>query len=456
MAPHEEIMKETANIIPAHDLASWLLTNIDRLLDLCGLSHHKSLEQIIYFALILLASVFVGWVLKRILLFVSRKAVRLKNSDLGREMLRMHTLSSCSHFIPPLVFVSFAPFAFDSSSELLTIIIRISWAYIIVCLAIGLTAILSLVFSRYNAKENTRNLPIRGILNVAKGIVWGIAVIVAVAVIVHRSPAALLGGLGAFAAALMLIFKDSILGFVAGIQMSQNDMLHVGDWIVVPNTPANGTVLDVTLTTVKVQNFDNTIVMVPPYTLVSTSFQNWRGMSESGVRRVMMNIYLNPDTVRFSTDEMLQKIGNKFPGMQKFIAGLQEKKQTVACDTGLAPLNGTIETNLGLYRAYIISYLIDNPMIDKSYDLMVAMQPMSAEGVPMQVYCFSKINQWEGYEAVKSAIMEHALVVADDFGLEVLSGDHLNVDAKNVDAYPINPAVPAPAASSQNPSLSQA
>lgn len=213
-------------------------------------------------------------------------------------------------------------------------IIRLSWAYIVVCIAIGINAILNLIFTRYNVKENTRNLPIRGILNVAKGIVWAIAVIIGIALIVHRSPAALLGGLGAFAAALMLIFKDSILGFVAGIQMSQNDMLHVGDWIVVPGTPANGTVMDVSLTTVKVQNFDNTTVTVPPYTLVSTSFQNWRSMSESGVRRVMMNVYVNPDTVRFATAEMLQKLGEKYDSLHKFITNLQANNQTVACNTG--------------------------------------------------------------------------------------------------------------------------
>lgn len=443
MLPHEEIMKDTTSIIPAHDLASWLLSNIDRMFDFIGLSHHKSLEQIIYFAIIVLVSLAIGWLIKKILLVISRKAVKLQNTELGREILKRHTLSKCSHFIPPLVFVSLAPFAFDSSSELLSIIIRISWAYIVICFAVGITAILDLVFSRYNAKENTRNLPIKGILNVAKGIVWGIAAIIAIAIIVHRSPAALLGGLGAFAAALMLIFKDSILGFVSGIQMSQNDMLHVGDWIVVPNTPANGTVLDVSLTTVKVQNFDNTIVMVPPYTLVSTSFQNWRGMTDSGVRRVMMNIYVNPDTVRFATDEMLQKLSDKYPALQKFISGLKDKQQTVACDTGLAPVNGTIETNLGLYRAYVVSYLLANQHVDPSYDLMVSMQPMSPEGIPMQIYCFSRINQWEGYEAVKAAIMEHALCASADFGLEILSGDHLNVDTNNVEVYPVDPNNPA-------------
>ncbi len=436
---------EHVSIIPAHSLADWLLKHIDHLLDLLGLEHHQSLEQTIYFIIIVAASFFIGWIIKKIIVLISRKAVRLRHSPTGEAMLRLHTLSKCALFIPPLVFVSLAPFAFESKAEALTIIVRIAVAYTVLCIALGITAVFDVVFTRYNEKENTRNLPIQGILNIGKGIVWAIAAIIAISVIVHKSPAVLLTGLGAFAAALMLIFKDSILGFVAGIQMSQNDMLHVGDWIVVPGTPANGTVMSVSLTTVKVQNFDNTIVWVPPYTLVSTSFQNWRGMSVSGVRRVMMSVFINPDTIRPADDAMLATLGQKYPALQSFITGLQEKKQTIAWNAGVAPLNGTIETNLGLYRAYLVTYLLASPMIDNTQDLMVAMQPMTAEGIPMQIYCFSVNNQWQAYEGVQSAIMEHCLVAAPDFGLEILSGDHLNVDTHNTQPFPLTPeSAPAP------------
>ncbi len=430
------------SIIPAHTLADWLLQHIDHLLDALGLERHQSLEQVIYFIIITAASFFIGWILKKIIIVISRKAVKLRHSQTGEAMLRMHTLSKCALFIPPLVFVSLAPFAFESKAEALTIIVRLGVVYTILCIAVGITAVFDVVFERYNAKENTRNLPIQGILNIAKGIVWGITVIIAVSVLVHKSPAVLLTGLGAFAAALMLIFKDSILGFVAGIQMSQNDMLHVGDWIVVPGTLANGTVMSVSLTTVKVQNFDNTIVWVPPYTLVSTSFQNWRGMHDSGVRRVMMSVYINPDTVLPADDKMMDDLGQKYPALEAFISGLKAKKQTIAWNSGVAPLNGTIETNLGLYRAYLVTYLLASPMISNDQDLMVAMQPMTAEGIPLQIYCFSIINQWQAYEGVMSAVMEHCLVVAPDFGLEVLSGDHLNIDTHNTQDFPMPPANP--------------
>ena len=418
------------SIIPAHTLASWLLGHIDALLDFLGLHRHQTLEQIIYFVVIVAASYFIGWVIRKIILVTTRKMVRLRNTPAGRDLLQEHTFTKCSHFIPPLVFLSLAPFAFDSSSEILTYIIRFSLVYLLVALGIGINAVLTFIFLRYNDKENTKNLPIKGTLNIGKGIVWLLVVIFSVSIIVHKSPAALLGGMTAFAAVLMLVFKDSILGFVAGIQMSQNDMLHVGDWITVPSTPADGTVEDVSLTTVKVRNFDNTIIMVPPYTLVSTSFQNWRGMQETGVRRVAKEIFLNPDTVASVTPELLASVSAKYPAMKTFIDSMQAKQQTVAWEPGTKPLNGTIETNLGLFRAYLISYLLGSDMVDKERDLMVKVQPMSAEGVPLQLYFFAVTIQWEQYEAVQSTVMEHAIAAAADFGLEILSADHLMITQK--------------------------
>lgn len=415
------------SIIPAHDLASWLLSTIDDLLDFIGLRRYQSIEQIIYFAIIVAASYFIGWMIRKLIIYGTRKMVRLQNTNAGRELLEQRTFTRCSHFIPPLVFLSLAPFAFNSHSPILSIIIKLSACYLACMVAVGINAVLRFVFSRYNDKENTRNLPIGGILNVAMGIVWILAIIVCVSLLVDKSPTALLGGMTAFAAVLMLIFKDSILGCVAGVQMAQNDMLHVGDWIVVPNTPANGVVMDVSLTTVKVQNFDNTLVMVPPYTLVSTSYQNWRGMSESGARRIAQNIYVNPDSVKNATPEMIDDLCGKFPKLKSFVDNLTADKQTVAWGKGVAPLNGTIETNLGLFRAYITQYLLDNPMINKSFDLMTRVLDIDAKGVALQIYCFSVTTQWESYEAVLSAVMEYTIAMAPQFGLDILSSNELNV-----------------------------
>ncbi len=437
-------MIQADSIIPAHSLAVWLLDNIDRFLDFVGLKRHDSIEQIIYFAIIVAASYFIGWIIRRLILVVTKRLVRFKETAAGSELLREHTFTRCSHVIPPLVFLSLAPFAFDERSTFLTIITRASIVYLCFAIAIGVNSVITFIFTRYNDKENRRNLPIKGVLNISHGIVWIITVIISISVIVDKSPATLLGGLTAFAAVLMLVFKDSILGLVAGVQMTQNDMLHVGDWIVVPSTPANGIVEDVSLTTVKVRNFDNTLVMVPPYTLVSTSFQNWRGMSESGVRRIEGSIFINPETVIKPTADQLKAYGDAFPKVKEFIDKMQAKNQTVAWDPGVAPANGTIETNLGIFRYYLVRYLLDNPMVNNNFDLMVRIMPMSTEGIPVEIYCFSVTTQWESYEAVLSAIFEHAVAHAADFGLQILSGDFLQVKTSQQSAAPQAATTPAP------------
>lgn len=416
-------------IIPSHTIATLIMESIDSVLNRLGLEKYRMLEDLIYFAVIIAASFFIGVVIRRGILMVLQKIATVHNTDFTRELLREKTITKVTRIITPLVFIALMPFAFNSSALIHTIMVRCADIYFILTVGYALTAVLVFIFTRFNAKENTKGLPLKGILNVSIGITWGIVIIICISVLVQKSPATLLTGMTAFAAVLMLIFKDTILGFVAGIQMSQNDMVHVGDWIVVPSTLANGTVEDVSLTTVKVRNFDNTLVTVPPYSLVQGSFQNWRGMQNSGVRRVSQNIFINPDKVTAPTDQLISTLSAKYPGVAKFVESLKAKGATVAWDKGNAPLNGTIESNLGLFRAYLIDYLLHNDMVDKTRDLFASIQPMSAEGVPMQLYFFAVTTQWESYEAIRSAIMEHALLTAPDFGLEILSADHINIDS---------------------------
>lgn len=415
-------------IIPSHTVATLIMYSIDSVLNHLGLEKYRILEDLIYFTVIIFASFFIGVVIRRGILLILKKIAKVHDTDFTRELLRQKTITKVTRIITPLVFIGLMPFAFNSSAIIHTIVVRCADIYFVFSVGYAITAILVFIFTRFNVKENTKGLPLKGILNVVIGITWGIVIIVSISVLVQKSPATLLTGMTAFAAVLMLIFKDTILGFVAGIQMSQNDMVHVGDWIVVPSTLANGTVEDVSLTTVKVRNFDNTLVTVPPYSLVQGSFQNWRGMQATGVRRVSQNIYINPDKVVAPTPELMASLSSKYPGVAKFVDALKAKGTTVAWDKGNAPLNGTIETNLGLFRAYIIDYLLHNEMVDKTRDLFASIQTMSAEGVPLQLYFFAVTTQWESYEAVRSAIMEHALLTAPDFGLEILSADHLNVD----------------------------
>lgn len=426
-------------IIPSHAVGTWLLDIIHKVLDIFGLSHNQIVVEAIYVGVVMCVSIAVGMAIKWLIIAIIRKLVNLRHSELGQQILEHKVISKCAHFIPPLVFMAFLPIAFNRGNHLLVILERLTAAYAVVALGIGLSAIGSFIFFRYNSRENTKGLPIKGILNISLGILWIVVVIIAVSIIVDKSPAYLLTGLGAFAAALMLIFKDSILGFVAGIQMSQNDMLHVGDWIVVPGTPANGTVMDVSLSAVKIRNFDNTIVTVPPYTLVSGSFQNYRGMKEYGARRFTRTFTIDTPTVARLTPELISSIVAKYPEMKEFVDTLQKDNKDVAYGTGIRPVNGTIETNLGLFRAYCCNYLLNSPLLSSGSQVLVRILDPTINGIPVDFYAFTDTTDWNSYEAIQSAIMEHFAVVVPDFGLSIYTSGSLTIDQAAPGAAPTNP-----------------
>ncbi len=415
-------------LIPEHRMAGWLMEHIRRLLEDTGIEAGSTAETMVYFAMIAAASFALSWILRRVILWATRRIVKLRKSSLGEDILRYRTLSRCSHVIPPLVFMCLAPLTFDTGSHVLGLILRLASVYLIITLGIGVNAVFELAFVRYNEHENTRNLPLRGALNIARGVVWGVVAICCMSVLADKSPATLLGGLTAFAAVLMLIFRNSILGFVAGIQMSQNDMLHVGDWIIVPGTDANGTVEDVSLTVVKVRNFDNTMVMVPPYTLVSTSFQNWRWMSESGMRRMDLSFHVDAASVAPVAESDLAGYADEFPELKDFVSRLQQDGATISHDGGHAPVNGTTETNLGLFRAHFCHYLSTSPLINHRSDMMVRVLQPTGLGVPVQIYCFTSTTDWTAYEGIRSAVMERAITDAGKFGLHVYSYSEISLN----------------------------
>lgn len=426
-APHLEKVAQNT-VIPSHDFAVWLLGIVDKVLDFLGLSHDKTIEEIIYTAVILGVSILIGVIVERIALFAVRKLVALRHSEVSRELLSQRTFRKCSHFIPPLVFLCLIPFAFTSDHHVLTWIFRIGGVYLLITIGIAVSAILEFAWTHFQKHDNQKNLPLKGVLNICRGIAWIIIAIVGISILLDKSPMTLLAGLGAFAAALMLIFKDSILGFVAGLQLSNNDMLRVGDWIVVPSTIANGIVVDVTLTVVKVRNWDNTIVMLPPYTLVSTSFQNWRGMQDSGYRLFNRSIYIDQSTIRPATDQLLDAVVKEFPVMADFVnarKAAKEKGEGNVYNPSTEP-NGTIDTNLGLFRAYICLYLLNHPQVGVGQDLLVKLEAATEYGQPLNIYFYSKITSWTQYAALGSEIYEHIAVAADTFGLVLYNAPDRN------------------------------
>jgi miniconductance mechanosensitive channel len=405
-------------MIASHKIASWLLHKVEIAMHALGFGHSEVAQTIVYVAVVAAIAIALGWAVRHATLWALGKIVVWQQSRLGTALLHERTLLKCSHVIPPLVAMVMIPVAFDESTPLLTVIWRAVLVYTTITVAIGINAVLAFIFNRYNEHENTRNHPLKGILNIAIGMVWIIAAVLVVSVIINKSPGALLAGLGAFAAALMLIFKDSILGFVAGIQMSQNDMVRVGDWICVPSTPANGIVLDVSLSTVKVRNFDFTIIMIPPYTIVSTAVQNFRGMRESGVREIQRTFMFRYCDIVASSQQFIQQISAQFPAIKTFISNLAPG-ETATFRPGIHELNGSTETNLGLFRTYAYSYLLSHPMIAQDQRVMVRINEPNNSGVPLQIWCYASNNDWTAYCAIQSQITEHLLTTAPAFGLHI-------------------------------------
>lgn len=426
-------------VVPSHAVAVWMMENIDRLLDWIGLEKDPHTEEFFYVVIVVGLSFFIGWTVRVGILFLARKVVSMSHSRFGQDLLDNHILSTCSHVIPPLVILGLTPYAFESTSFLMRLFEKSLIIYTIIVFVNAINAILTFIYIRYDQNKNNKNLPLKGILNSAKGVVWIIAAVIGVSILVDKSPAALLTGMTAFAAVLMLVFKDSLLGFVSGIQLSQNDMIHVGDWIVVPSTPANGIVQDVSLTTVKVQNWDNTIVTLPPYMLVQGSFQNWRGMTESGARQIARSITFVMTSIHPIDAKFIDDVCKKFPSIAPFVAKIRQGGGKPVFDPDNNTVNGTIDTNLGLFRAYMCRYLLDNPSITKNIQILVRTLAPTSTGIPVQLWCYTSTPNFVAYEAIQSAVFEHIAAVAPLFDLKVFNYSSDN-DLTDVVMMPTQPA----------------
>lgn len=401
-------------MIPSHDVALWLLYWIDNLLEWIGLGRDSSIEELVYVIIVVIIAIATGWLVRLVTIFLLMRTIRFRKSEMWKEVISRKLFTKVSHIMPPLIFLALIPFAFATEKTLLLVLVKgIVVVYLSITIGVAICAFLSFVWSRYDNRKNNKNHPLRGVLNVAKGIVWILVLIISVSTLLDKSPMVLLTGLGAFAAALMLVFRDSILGFVAGLQLSQNDMLRVGDWIVVPSTLANGIVEDVSLTVVKVRNWDNTIVMLPPYTLVSTSFQNWRGMLDSNVRLISRTVLIESNSIHSCDTDFVNEKIKEYPQLGSII----DRKDKY--ERGIAAINGTVETNLGLFRAYLCDYLINHQMISKKWQILVNLLTPNRDGIPLQVYCYANTTDWTTFEAIQSDIMEHIISIAPKFKLTI-------------------------------------
>ncbi len=317
-------------------------------------------------------------------------------------LMKRRVFHNLIHTIPGILVYTLLPAAFVHGKELLLISQKICAVYIILSLLLAINGVLLMILDVYSEKAKAKNHPMKGFIQVLQVILFFVGGIIAIAILINKSPASLFAGLGASAAVLMLVFKDSILGFVAGIQLSANDMVRLGDWVTIPSSNANGIVQEITLNTVKIKNFDNTISTVPPYSLINNSFQNWRGMVESGGRRVMKNITLDLTTLKFCTPEMLDNFRKEIP----LLADYQ-------------PEEGVIPTNSQVYRVYIERYLCSLPVVNQDLDMIISQKEATEYGVPIQVYFFSRNKIWKEYERIQSDIFDHLLAMVPKFELKV-------------------------------------
>ena len=322
---------------------------------------------------------------------------------------------------PALVVYFFAPAVLGADSSATRLVTAGCLLYSVVVVVSVLDGLLNATVDIVRAFPVGRRLPLTSFAQVAKLVLYGVAFIVALSVIIGESPALLFSGLGVMTTVLMLVFKDPILGFVAGIQLSANQMVTRGDWIEMPKYGADGDVLEVALTTVKVQNFDKTITTVPTYALISESFKNWRGMSESGGRRIKRAINIDMSSIRFCDDAMLERL-SRIHYMADY---LEEKRREIETwNAGHAgepatSLHPRRLTNIGTFRAYIVAYLRHHPKIHPQLTFLVRQLAPTMHGLPLEIYVFSTDQNWINYEGIQSDIFDHLLAVVPEFDLRV-------------------------------------
>ncbi|MEM6477270.1 MAG: mechanosensitive ion channel family protein [Pseudomonadota bacterium] len=362
-----------------------------------------------------LAAIIVNFILKRVIL-----------SSLGRYLDQKSDMDDraagwAATVVPLLIISRGIELVPNLSDNMRTLVTHAAQALIVVSVAMAIVRALSYANELYERLPTSKNRPIKGFVQVAKILVLCGAAIIMISVLIDESPLLLLSGLGAITAVLLLVFKDTILSLVASVQLTTNDMLRVGDWITMPSMGADGDVIDISLHTVKIQNFDKTIVTVPTHRLVSDSYANWRGMAQSGGRRIKRSLALDQNSIRFLTDDEVVDL-KKFKVLKPY---LEAKRDEIAewnqkeLEGEVSPVNARRLTNIGTLRAYILAYLQWHPRIDDNFTLLVRQLAPGPQGLPIELYCFTNTTAWDIYEGIQADIFDHLMAILPEFDLRV-------------------------------------
>lgn len=378
-------------------------------------------DRMIVILIILAIAYLADWVCRRGIVRAVRKITQRTKATWDDILFNDKVMNNFSHLIPPVIIYVLIPIAFPHDPETLAFIHKLCMVYIIAVAIRFASVLLGVMFELINRRKEFRDRPMKGVYQIIQVGLFFIGIILIISVLIDKSPANLLAGLGASAAILMLVFKDTIIGLVSGIQLSANDMLRPGDWITMPKYNADGTVIEVTLNTVKVRNFDNTITTIPPYALVSDAFVNWRGMRDSGGRRVKRSVNIDMTSVRFCTAEMLARYKD-IVLLKDYIEAKEEEISRYNAEhsvAGTVPANGRRQTNLGVFRAYLERYLKSLPVVNKTLTCMVRQLQPTEKGIPLEVYFFSSEKDWVLYEGIQADVFDHILAVIPEFDLRV-------------------------------------
>ena len=390
--------------------------------------------------LLIVTAAVAHFVAKAIILRVVKAAARRSKTTWDDALVEAKLFSRLTHMIPGVIIQAAAPLVFAGYSDLESAVTTATFVYMTVMGMLVIDAGLNAVVTIYRSSSASRRVPIKTFIQVIKIVVFCLGGMAILAIFLGKSPLVLVSGAGAFTAVIMLIFKDSILGLVAGVQISANDMVRRGDWIAMPSHGADGDVLDVSLTTVKVQNWDKTITTIPTYALVSDSFKNWRGMSDSGGRRIKRAVYIDVTSIQFCDREMLERFRRiQFitEYVERTLTELKQFNTDKKADDSLL-INGRHMTNVGTFRAYLEAYLRNHPKIHQDMTFLVRQLPPTERGLPIEIYVFSNDQRWAHYEAIQADIFDHVLAVIPLFDLRVFQAP-TGADLRSLTTTPRNP-----------------
>ncbi|MEE0997572.1 MAG: mechanosensitive ion channel [Paludibacteraceae bacterium] len=388
------------------------------------------LDRFVILLVIALFAFITDIVVRKILVGIVYNIVKKTKNKWDDLFLDKKLLNDLALFAPAVLVYALLPLAFQQEPDILFWSRKFILVFMSILLIITINTSIGIVQKIAEVSQRLKGKTLNGFFQILKIIVGFTGTIIIVSIIIDKSPTTLFAGLGASAAVLMLVFKDTIVGFVSGILLSSNKMLRVGDWITCKKHNVNGVVIEISLNTVKIRNFDNTIITMPPYSLVSDSFQNWRNMQDNGARRIMRSINIDMHSVKFCTKEMIEKY-RKISLIKDYIDSQEKQFYEYNLQNGIDDsvlVNGMRLTNIGVFRAYLQRYIENQPTIDKNQIYMIRQMEPTENGLPIQIYFFTTKFQWVAYEGVMADVFDHIIAVIPEFDLNVFQ----NLTSKDI------------------------